>query len=109
MAEGIQVFSDADFDEQVVNASQPTLVDFTAEWCAPCKALAPVIKEVAEAYDGRIRVGTVDVDANIETAAKYAVRTLPTLLLFKDGQVVGQLVGLVKKAKLDDMIDKNIG
>lgn len=109
MAEGIQVFSDADFDEQVVNASQPTLVDFTAEWCAPCKALAPVIKEVAEAYDGRIRVGTVDVDANIETAAKYAVRTLPTLLLFKDGQVVGQLVGLVKKSKLDEMIDKNIG
>lgn len=109
MAEGIQAFSDADFDEQVVNASQPTLVDFTAEWCAPCRALEPVILELAGTYDGRVQFGTVDVDANVETAAKYAVRTLPTLLLFKDGVVVDQLVGLVKKAKLDDMITKHIG
>ena len=98
MSEGILTLSDTDFDTEVIKASQLTIVDFWAEWCAPCRALAPVLETVAGAYRGRVTVGKLNVDDNPLTAGKYAVRAIPTVLFFKNGEVVDQVVGLVSKA-----------
>ena len=100
--------TDKEFDAQVLKAGRPTLVDFWAEWCAPCRALTPVVEEIAKTYQGKIQVGKMNIDEHPEVPSKYAVRAIPTLLLFKGGQVVDQIVGLVPKAKLDAMIAKHI-
>ncbi len=97
--------TDATYDEEVLNAEQPVLIDFWAEWCAPCRQLAPVIKELAEEYGDRLRVAKVDADANTETAAKLQIRALPTLLFIKDGQVKGSLVGNQPKSKIQEQIE----
>jgi thioredoxin 1 len=102
-------FTDADFEAQVVNSTVPVLVDFTATWCGPCKALAPAIEEIAGSYAGRAKVGKVDIDECPDTAMKYQIRGVPTLLLFKDGKVLGQSVGLVGKSKIADLIDRALG
>ena len=109
MAEGIMELTDSGFAQDVLQASQPTLVDFWAEWCAPCKALTPVVEEIAKAYAGRVQVGKMNIDDHPAAAGQYGVRAIPTLLLFKDGQPVDQVVGLVSKAKLDEMIEKHLG
>lgn len=109
MGENIIELSDAAFEGDVLQHDKPTLVDFWAEWCAPCRALAPVVAEVASEYSGRIQVAKMNIDDHRETPGRYHINSIPTLLLFKDGEVVDQLVGLVNKKKLGDMLGKHLG
>ena len=101
-------FSDATFDAEVLEAASPVLVDFSAEWCGPCKQLSPIIDELASEYDGRIKVGKVDVDASQQVAGKYAIMSVPTVLFFKGGEQVDSIVGLnaktVYKSKLEELL-----
>lgn len=101
--------TDADFQKQVLESETPVLVDFWAEWCAPCRALAPVIQEVAKDYGDRIRVCKLDADASPGTPAKFSVRALPTLLFFKNGAVVDSLVGAVPKGQIIDKLEQLVG
>ncbi|EJU30955.1 MULTISPECIES: thioredoxin [Capnocytophaga] len=97
--------TDASFDEVVLKSDKPVLVDFWATWCGPCRMLGPVIEELATEYEGRVVVGKVDVDNNQEFAAKYGVRNIPTVLVFKDGEVVGRQVGVAPKKTYTDALD----
>lgn len=97
--------TDASFDEVVLKSDKPVLVDFWATWCGPCRMLGPVIEELATEYEGRVVVGKVDVDNNQEFAAKYGVRNIPTILVFKDGEVVGRQVGVAAKKTYTDALD----
>ena len=108
-ADNMQTFSDGNFDQSVINASGPVLVDFWAEWCPPCKRLAPVVDALATEYAGRISVGKVNVDDNPNTAGRFQIRHIPTILLFKGGQVVESIVGLAQKDDLKKAIDKHLG
>lgn len=101
-------FSDANFDREVLQSDVPVLVDFWATWCAPCKVIAPLIDAVAEAHIGTIKVGKVNVDENPATPGKYGVRGIPTLILFKNGVVIDQIVGAVPKSQLEALIAKAI-
>lgn len=102
-------FTDANFDQEVLNSGTPVLVDFWAEWCAPCRMIAPTIDAIADEYAGRLKVGKVNVDFNNETAARFMIRGIPTLLLFRGGKVVDQRVGAVGKAELVRMIEPHLG
>src|SRR5215467_1109561 len=106
-AEGILELTDANFDSDVLKSDQPVLVDFWAAWCGPCRALAPIVDEIAGSYRGRVRVGKMDVDKNIATPQRYGVRGIPTLLIFKGGQVREQIVGYVPKETIQKMLDKH--
>tara|TARA_B100002003_G_scaffold208681_1_gene203480 strand:+ start:217 stop:543 length:327 start_codon:yes stop_codon:yes gene_type:complete len=108
MNDKIKVVSDASFEMDVVNSSQPVLVDFWAEWCGPCKALSPVLDEIANEYDGRVRIVKVNVDENAQIPPKYGIRGIPTMLLFKDGVVEATKVGALSKANLSAFLDSNI-
>jgi thioredoxin 1 len=100
--------TDASFKDQVLGAAGPVLVKFEADWCGPCKAMKPMIEDIARDYDGRLTVATIDVDANSQTAYRFGVRGVPTVLLFKGGEVVGQKVGLPRKADLTALIDSKL-
>ncbi len=101
-------FTDAAFDSDVLQADKPVLVDFWAEWCGPCRMLGPTIDAIASEYDGKIKVGKLNVDDNGNTAARYQIRGIPALLLFKGGKVVDQRVGAVPKSDLTKMIDAHL-
>ena len=102
----VLTFIDANFDSDVLKSDIPVLVDFWATWCAPCKAIAPVIDAIAEEYEGKVKVGKVNVDDNPGTPGKYGVRGIPTIILFKGGLVVDQVVGAVPKTQLEALIKK---
>ena len=104
----VQTFTDGDFDETVIKAGGPVLVDFWAEWCGPCKRLAPTVDALAADYLGKVTVGKMNVDENPNTPPRFRVLSIPTLLLFKGGEVVEQVVGLVPKDDLKKVIDKHL-
>ncbi len=99
-------FSDAQFEADVLKSDTPVLVDFWATWCAPCKAIAPVLDQLAEEYDGKVKIGKVNVDENPGTPGQYGVRGIPTMILFKNGEIVDQLVGAVPKNQIESLLDK---
>ncbi|HEY4369423.1 MAG TPA: thioredoxin [Steroidobacteraceae bacterium] len=105
----IVAVTDAGFDSQVLNASGAVLLKFEAEWCGPCKAMKPMIEEIAAEYGDRLTIATLDIDQNNQTPYKFGVRGVPTVMLFKGGKVVAQKVGLPRKADLVALIDSNIG
>lgn len=97
--------TDATFEEVVLKSDKPVLVDFWAVWCGPCKMLAPVVSELSADFEGKAVVGKVDVDANQEFASKYGIRNIPTVLVFKDGEVIGRQVGVAPKKAYEDLIN----
>jgi thioredoxin len=100
--------TDANFEQSVLKSDQPVLVDFWAAWCGPCRALAPIVDELANSYNGKVRVFKMDVDRNTATPQRYGIRGIPTLLVFKGGQVQEQIVGYVAKETIEKALDKHI-
>lgn len=94
-------FNDAEFDTEVISSSEPVLVDFWAPWCGPCRQIAPLIEELAVQYDGKIKVGKLNTDDNPETAQRFEVMNIPTLILFKDGEIASRFMGVVPKSKIE--------
>ncbi|NLX90760.1 MAG: thioredoxin [Firmicutes bacterium] len=99
---------DSQFSDEVLNVDSPVLVDFWASWCGPCRMVAPVLEEVAKDYQGKLKVVKVNVDDNSETASRYGIMSIPTMMLFKNGKPVETIVGFRKKEELSDIIDKNL-
>jgi len=108
MAEGIKEVSDSTFEAEVLKSETPVLVDFWAPWCGPCKAIGPLIDEIGKAFEGQLKVVKCNVDENPATPSSYGIRAIPTLLIFKGGQKVEQIVGMVEKSKLEQTIKSNL-
>jgi len=104
--ENLTVVSDTNFAEEILKADKPALVDFWAPWCGPCKALGPLVEALADEYHDRVKVGKINIDDNPKTAADYGVRSIPTLILFKEGKVLDTLIGLVPKDRLETFLKK---
>ncbi len=103
------VITDDSFDEEVLQSDKPVLVDFWAEWCGPCKALAPLIDELASEYDGKLKVGKVDTDANREVSVRFSVSAIPTVILFHKGQIVEKFIGLRGKKEYQTVLNNVVG
>ena len=99
---------DDNFDDEIKSSKVPVLVDFWAEWCGPCKMIGPILEELASEMDGKIKIVKVDVDSNSQTAVNYAIRSIPTLIIVKDGSVQAQHIGAASKAQLENFINQNI-
>ncbi len=108
MSDHIQHVTDADWNDKVLGADKPVLVDYWAEWCGPCKMIAPILEEIADEYAGRVQVCKLDIDGNQETPPKYGIRGIPTLMLFKNGEVEATKVGALSKSQLAAFLDSNI-
>ena len=108
MAEGISTLTDTIFDEEIGGSSEPVIVDFWAEWCGPCKMIAPILDEIASEYHDRIKVAKINIDENPQTPPKFGIRGIPTLILFKNGTVEAQKVGAVSKSQLSAFLDSNL-
>ena len=108
MSDMIKHVSDTTFDKDVLQSANPVLVDFWAEWCGPCKMIAPILDEVSKDYDGKLRIAKMNVDENRDVPAKYGIRGIPTLMLFKDGQLAATKVGALSKAQLTAFIDSHL-
>jgi thioredoxin len=108
MAENILDVSDSTFDSEVLKSEIPVLVDFWAPWCGPCKAIGPVIEEISKDYEGKVKFLKCNVDDNPATPGNYGIRAIPTLLLFKGGEKLDQIVGMVDKAKIEETLNKSI-
>jgi len=108
MSNGVLEVSNDNFESEVVNSEKPVLVDFWAEWCGPCKQIAPVVEEIAGEHSDKLKVCKMDVDANRETAVQFGIRSIPTLLIFKNGEVTGSQIGAVSKQQLLEFIQAEI-
>ncbi len=108
MSDSVNHFTDASFDQEVIQSTEPVLVDFWAAWCMPCRFVAPVVEKIATAYKGKVKVGKVDVDSNPMIASQYGISSIPTILLYKGGQVVDGVIGAVPKEQLERMLDKHL-
>jgi len=100
--------TDANFEQEVLKSEIPVLIDFWAVWCGPCKMIAPMVEELAGEYEGRIKVGKLDIDNNQQVSVKYGIRSIPTLLIFKDGKIADQIVGAVPKATIVAKLDAHV-
>jgi len=107
-SELIKHTSDSSFDKDVLQADKPVLVDYWAEWCGPCKMIAPILDEVSKDYDGRLQIAKMNVDENRDVPAKFGIRGIPTLMLFKDGQLAATKVGALSKAQLTSFLDTHL-
>ncbi|HBE91402.1 MAG TPA: thiol reductase thioredoxin [Gammaproteobacteria bacterium] len=108
MSEQILYLTDDTFEQEVINSSNPVLVDYWAEWCGPCKMIAPILEEIASEYTGKVRIAKLNIDENPQTPPRYGIRGIPTLMLFKDGNVEATKVGALSKSQLTAFLDSNI-
>ena len=108
MAKNVLEITDQNFAQEVAEAKEPVLLDFWAPWCGPCLAIAPHVEAIADDFAGKVKVGKLNVDDHPNTAGKFGIRSIPTLLLFKDGQPVDQIIGSVTKARLEEMINRHM-
>ena len=102
----VQEFNDLNFDQEVLKSDVPVLVDFAATWCGPCKAIAPLVGQVADEYEGKIKVGTIDIDDSPGIAQRFGIKGVPTLFVFKGGEVVGKMVGAAPKKNIADLVQR---
>ena len=107
-SEAILEISDSNFESEVVNSDVPVLVDFWAPWCGPCRAIAPLVEEISSSYAGKIKVGKMNVDDNQATTMKFGIRSIPTIIMFKGGEAVDQIIGAVPKAEIERVVEKSL-
>ncbi len=107
-SEAIIEVSDSNFESEVVKSDVPVLVDFWAPWCGPCRAIAPIVEEISSSYEGKIKVGKMNVDENQATTMKFGIRSIPTIIMFKDGEAVDQIIGAVPKGEIERVVEKSL-